>query len=197
MMGSKFRCILIGISLGGPQILHQVLPELAQRTDRPIIVVQEHLPKGMIAGLTKSLDRACQRYGRPVVSPAEGDAVRDQMIYLIADQRKPLLAKRETEPIFRFGNGLDVHEDDNAIDSLFRSTARLFGADAVAVVMTGSGNGGTVGAKILHEAGAHIVAQDRESSLSWGMPGSVVRAGIVDRVVSVKMLPNYIEGLMS
>ena len=80
---------------------------------------------------------------------------------------------------------------------MFRSTARLFGAETIAILMTGMGNDGTVGAKVLHQAGAHVIAQDRQSSAAWGMPGSAVRAGIVDRICSATVLPDYVEGLMS
>lgn len=196
-MAGKIRCILIGISLGGPNILHQVLPELSRRTDLPIVVVLKQIPRAVKAGLIKSLDRACGTHGRQVVCPSSGDPLRSGMIYLTTEDLKPVLAKRDTETVFLSGNGLNTNEGDGAIDGLFRSTARVFGAEALAVVMSGSGNDGTAGAKALYEAGGRVIAQDQESSISWEMPGSVIRAGIVNRVVSATLLPDYIEGLVS
>src|SRR3546814_15798698 len=61
---------------------------------------------------------------------------------------------------------------------MFASMAEVFGAGAVAVVLTGMGRDGTAGARRIVEAGGWVVAQDAESSVVWGMPGSVAREGL-------------------
>ena len=79
-----------------------------------------------------------------------------------------------------------------AVDVLFRSAAESFGRDVLAVVMTGMGKDGTGGCEKIHSAGGHIIVQDRASAVVWGMPGSVVQAGLADQVVPLEQLPEEI-----
>ena len=68
-------------------------------------------------------------------------------------------------------------------DVLFRSAAAALGGDAVAVVLTGMDRDGTAGLGPLKRAGAYVLAQDEATSVVWGMPGSVARAGLADEVL--------------
>jgi two-component system, chemotaxis family, protein-glutamate methylesterase/glutaminase len=69
------------------------------------------------------------------------------------------------------------------VDVLFRSVARICGAGTVAAVLTGMGQDGLRGAEWIREAGGRVIAQDRESSVVWGMPGAVAEAGLADEVL--------------
>jgi two-component system chemotaxis response regulator CheB len=77
---------------------------------------------------------------------------------------------------------------------LFQSVASVFGPASLAVVMTGMGQDGTDGAALIRKAGGTVFAQDEASSVVWGMPGSVVKAGLHHRVVSVGRLAEAIQG---
>jgi two-component system chemotaxis response regulator CheB len=70
-----------------------------------------------------------------------------------------------------------------AVDVLFRSVADVYGAGALAVVLTGMGQDGLRGCERIADAGGRILAQDRESSVVWGMPGFVANAGLAERVL--------------
>ena len=70
-----------------------------------------------------------------------------------------------------------------AVDVLFSSVAKTFGRDCLAVILTGMGQDGLRGCRAIHEAGGQIVAQDETTSVVWGMPGYVARAGLADRVL--------------
>jgi len=70
-----------------------------------------------------------------------------------------------------------------AVDALFASAAQVYGGAAIAVILTGMGQDGLRGTEILRAQGASILAQDEASSVVWGMPGAVVNAGLVDRVL--------------
>lgn len=72
-----------------------------------------------------------------------------------------------------------------AVDVLFRSVAKVYGSHVLAVVMTGMGQDGFRGCQQIRVDGGQVLAQDQASSVVWGMPGSVVRAGITDQVVSL------------
>jgi len=89
------------------------------------------------------------------------------------------------------GSGLRFHLDDGpmenscrpAVDVLFRSAAQYWGASALAVILTGMGSDGLEGVRVLRNEGARVIAQDEQSSVVWGMPGSIVREGLADEVL--------------
>ena len=72
-----------------------------------------------------------------------------------------------------------------AVDVMFRSVAETFGGNTLAIVMTGMGKDGLSGTQDLKAAGASVLAQDRATSVVWGMPGYVVDAGLADIVASL------------
>ena len=71
---------------------------------------------------------------------------------------------------------------------LFRSVASCYGAGALAVVLTGMGQDGLRGCEWIRERGGQVVAQDEASSVVWGMPGFVARAGLADAVLPLSMI---------
>jgi len=91
-----------------------------------------------------------------------------------------------------------VHQDppENscrpAVDVLLRSVARIFGPRSLAAILTGMGEDGLRGCKAIREAGGQILAQDEASSIVWGMPGQVARAGLADRVVPLSIMADEI-----
>jgi two-component system chemotaxis response regulator CheB len=79
-----------------------------------------------------------------------------------------------------------------AVDVLFRSVAKVFGAHSLSVVMTGMGQDGLRGCELLREAGGQILAQDEATSVVWGMPGYVAGAGLADRILPLSMIGDEI-----
>src|SRR3546814_2582795 len=79
---------------------------------------------------------------------------------------------------------------------MFASMAEFFGAGAVAVVLTGMGRDGTAGARRIVEAGGWVVAQDAESSVVWGMPGSVAREGLASAILPPDRMGRYFASQM-
>jgi two-component system chemotaxis response regulator CheB len=75
-----------------------------------------------------------------------------------------------------------------AADPLFRSAAAAFGPNVLAVVLTGMGQDGLRGCEAVRAAGGQIVVQDEASSVVWGMPGFVARAGLADRVLPLGLI---------
>ena len=91
-----------------------------------------------------------------------------------------------------------VHQDppENscrpAVDVLLRSVAQTFGPHCLAVILTGMGQDGLRGCEAIREAGGQVLAQDEATSVVWGMPGYVARAGLADRVLPLSLIGDEI-----
>jgi two-component system chemotaxis response regulator CheB len=79
-----------------------------------------------------------------------------------------------------------------AADVLLRGAAEVWGGNVLVVVMTGMGQDGLLGAMHLHHLGAPVIAQDEASSVVWGMPGAVAKAGIAERIVPLGQIAEII-----
>ena len=75
-----------------------------------------------------------------------------------------------------------------SVDVLFRSAARVYGGNTLAVVMTGMGQDGLIGCEHVKRAGGQVLVQDEESSVVWGMPGFVAKAGLADRILPLDQI---------
>jgi two-component system chemotaxis response regulator CheB len=75
-----------------------------------------------------------------------------------------------------------------AVDVLFRSVAKAYGPNVLAVVMTGMGSDGVLGARDVREAGGNVIIQDERSSVVWGMPGLVHASGLDDACYPLNQL---------
>jgi two-component system chemotaxis response regulator CheB len=102
--------------------------------------------------------------------------------------------------VVRIGSEVRVRLDRTAAcsgcmpsaDPMFAAVAATFGADAVAVILSGMGRDGHDGAQALVAAGGEVMAQDRDSSVVWGMPGAVARAGITSAVLPPALLARHV-----
>jgi two-component system, chemotaxis family, protein-glutamate methylesterase/glutaminase len=192
------RAVVIAASTGGPQALGAVLPELCAGVDVPIFLVQ-HMP----AEFTRSLaDLLARQTCRTAVEARDGEVAAPRTVYVAPGDRHLLL---------RAGSGRDVLTALNDLpkengfrpsaDVLFRSAAAVLGSEVVAVVLTGMTGDrvgdGTAGLRPLKRAGGYVIAQDEASSVVWGMPGSVVAAGLADAVLPLGQIAGAVRALVA
>jgi two-component system chemotaxis response regulator CheB len=186
--------VLIGASTGGPQALSKLLPELASRINSPILVVQ-HMPPGFTHSLAVDLSRRCPW---PVCEAEDNQVIAPGTIY-IAPGGKHLLLRSGLAG--RRMVGLNEQPPESgcrpSASVLFRSAAAILGSEAVAVVLTGMGNDGTAGLGPLKRAGGTVIVQDEESSVVWGMPGSVVAANLADIVAPLENIASEVEAAVA
>jgi two-component system chemotaxis response regulator CheB len=186
------RAVVIGASTGGPKALATLLPELARRVDAPILVVQ-HIPAEFTRSLAENLAR---QTGCNVMEAVDGASLRPRTL-VIARGGQHLLLRRDA------AGGLITGLTDQPPESgcrpsasvLFRSAAAMLGRDVVAIVLTGMGNDGVAGLGPLKRAGGYVIAQDEETSIVWGMPGSAVAAGLADEVLPLPHIAQAVAEL--
>lgn len=191
LRGPRPEVLLVGCSTGGPDALSLVLGALPAELPVPVLVVQ-HMPPVFTTMLAERLDRVSLlrvREAREGDVPAAGEV-------LVAPGGLHL-AVRRTAGVVRVA--LDDGPPENfcrpAVDVLFRSAAQVYGARAAALVLTGMGHDGLEGCRSLAAQGARILAQDEASSTVWGMPGSVVGAGLAHEVLPLAEVAGRVRAL--
>ncbi len=175
------KILVIGASTGGPVALTEVLMALPQNFPIPIVLVQ-HMPENFTKAFAERLNKQCNIRVREAV---DGDLLAPGLALLAPGGKQLMLDKRN-------GGCVRVLPDDDrvnykpSLDITFGSAANSFGDKALGVVLTGMGSDGCKGAGLLKEAGSQLWSQDEASSVIYGMPMAVARAGYSDRVLGLK-----------
>jgi two-component system chemotaxis response regulator CheB len=176
--------VAIGVSTGGPAALMDLLTTFPADFPVPILIVQ-HMPPAFTKLLADRLSaKASIRVaeGRPSQPLLPGHA-------WIAPGDFHMAVERSGE-VVRIVTNQQPPENScrPAVDVLFRSVAQVFGQHALAVIMTGMGQDGLRGCADIQAAGGHVLVQDEASSVVWGMPGFVARAGIAEGILPLDRL---------
>ena len=176
----RVELVTIASSTGGPAVLATVLSALAPDLTVPVLVVQ-HMPVGFTSAFA---ERLAQRTGLQVREAGADQPVAGAHVWLAAADQHLVVSKGETGLCLQLNRDEPEHSCRPAADVLFRSAAAVLGDSVLGVVLTGMGVDGLAGSRAIVEAGGRVLVQDRESSVVWGMPGSVARAGIADEMLS-------------
>ncbi|MCX5660791.1 MAG: chemotaxis response regulator protein-glutamate methylesterase [Planctomycetota bacterium] len=171
--------VAIGISTGGPNALSTMLPLLPASLPVPVVIVQ-HMPPIFTKLLADRLDAQCEI---DVKEGAAGMELRPGMALIAAGGTHMVVQRQGLRVVAQ--TTLDAPENScrPAVDVLFRSVAAAYKSRVLAVVMTGMGNDGLVGCRLMRQAGAQVIVQDEKSSVVWGMPGFVAREGLAHRIL--------------
>jgi two-component system, chemotaxis family, protein-glutamate methylesterase/glutaminase len=176
-----FQLVIIGASTGGPMALQEVLTRLPANFPLPILLVQ-HMPGTFTKAFAERLDRICQI---GVHEAVDGDVLKPGHAYLAPGGKQMLVEGRSALRV-RVIAGDERLNYKPSLDVTFGSAARDLGGRVLGVVLTGMGADGREGARLLKAQGATIWAQDEASSVIYGMPMAVARAGLTDEVLSLQ-----------
>ncbi len=193
MIKSEIRAIFVGSSTGGPKMLSTFLPDLTDKTDIPIFIVQ-HMPPLYTLSMSENLNRKCNA---SVTEAGNNTKVSPGNVYIAPGDKHLIVTKKSDGSIAT--ELTDAPPENNckpAVDVLFRSAALVFGSACIAVVLTGMGNDGSAGLKPLKMKGVHVIAQDEATSVVWGMPRSAVEAGLTDEVLPIDKIASRIHELI-
>lgn len=177
--------LTIGSSVGGPNCLAAILPELGKDFPLPVLIAQ-HMPAmftrlmaerfAAATGMEvrEGVDRAILKPGQVWIAPGHAHMVVER----VGAQAQLKIISSDIPNV----------NCRPSVDILFRSVATVYGSRTLAVVLSGMGNDGLQGCEVVQEQGGQILVQDRESSVVWGMPGFVANAGLAEAQLPLDQL---------
>ncbi len=185
--------IAIGVSTGGPNALATFLPMLPKSLNVPLLIVQ-HMPPRFTQLLAERLDAEC---GIHVVEATADMELQPGTAYIAPGDHHLTIKREGTKIVTALNQGPQENSCRPAVDVLFRSVADVYGASAIAIVLTGMGKDGYSGTQILKRAGAYVIAQDKDSSVVWGMPRFIAEAGLANAVVPIDQVAIEVQRCLS
>lgn len=177
--------LVIGSSTGGPRALRQVLSGLPADLAVPVLVVQ-HMPPGFTRSLAANLDQCSPLQVREA---AAGDVL-ERGVALVAPGGYHMIPTREG--VIRLDQGPTVNGVRPSVDVTLLGTVAVYGGRVLAVVLTGMGHDGLDGAMALKRAGGVVLAEHESTCVVYGMPRSIVEAGLADEVAPIDQMADAI-----
>lgn len=155
----------------------------------PPIIITQHIPEGFSTSFANRLNR---------ISSIEVFEVNEKMhlhnscAYLAPGGKHLLLDKNCNDYYAKSVDGERISRHKPSVDVMFRSVNNVVGKNALAIIMTGMGDDGSIGIKELYDNGAYTIAQDENSCVVFGMPKQAIARGAVCEIVGLDEIPNKI-----
>jgi|MDSW01.3.fsa_nt_gb two-component system, chemotaxis family, protein-glutamate methylesterase/glutaminase len=182
------KILAIGCSTGGPQALFQVLKHM-QGINVPIVITQ-HMPPKFTSMLAEHIQNQCHIH---CMEGENGMRLEPNKIY-IAPGGFHMVFKKQGENIqIVLDEGPPVNFCKPAVDPMFESLVKIYGQTILGVILTGMGQDGLEGSRKLVEQHGRLIAQDKETSTVWGMPGMVASAGLCHKILPLPEIGPWIK----
>jgi two-component system chemotaxis response regulator CheB len=186
------RMVAIGSSTGGPQALFGFVQGLGSGLGVPLVLTQ-HMPPGFTALLAQHIGKLG---GLSCAEAQDGEMLRADHIALAPGGRHLLVESDGGGFRARLSDAPPENFCRPSVDPMLRSVTAATGGRALMVMLTGMGQDGLLGTRALVEAGGTALAQDEASSVVWGMPGAVARAGLCHAVLPLEGLARTVRAMV-
>ncbi len=187
-----YDVVAIGTSTGGPIALQKVLVNLPANFPAPLVLIQ-HMPGSFTPAFAERLNKLCRIQVRQA---EDGDMLRPGLALLAPGGKQMMIENRGGQGRVRILPGDDRLNYKPSVDVTFGSLARSFPGKTLGVILTGMGADGKEGSRMMKQTGSVIWSQDEKSSVIYGMPMAVARAGLSDEILSLDEVgPRLVEGV--
>jgi len=174
--------VVIGSSTGGPPALQTIFAALQDRPDVGFAISQ-HMPPGFTRAFADRLNKFCPL---DIKEAEDGDLMAPGRVLVAPGGMNLTFRRRGAEVLAQVVQPSPDQRYTPSVDAMFHSASEVFGADLLAVVLTGMGNDGSRGVRMVKERGGQVLAEAEESSVVFGMPKEAIATGVVDRVVPLE-----------
>lgn len=176
----KFSLLMIGTSTGGPMALQTVLTQLPANFPTPIVLIQ-HMPSTFTGAFAERLNSLCKIEVREA---KDGDQLRPGLA-LLAPGGKQMMIDKRGGGIVRVLDGDKSLNYKPSVDITFGSATNVYPGKLLGIILTGMGSDGRDGSRLLKESGSVVWAQDEVSSVIYGMPMAIAKAGLADEIINL------------
>lgn len=181
LRGGRIEVLAVGASTGGPNALTALLGQLGPDFPVPVVITQ-HMPPLFTRLLAERMNAAS---ALSVHEAAGGETLEPGRVYVAPGDYHMEVRREGTRTRLSLNQEPPQNSCRPAVDVMFRSVAATYGGGTLAVVLTGMGQDGMRGCELVREAGGQVVVQDEASSVVWGMPGAVAKAGLADAILPI------------
>ncbi|WP_421844481.1 protein-glutamate methylesterase/protein-glutamine glutaminase [Marinobacter algicola] len=176
-----YSVVAIGTSTGGPVALQRVLTALPAGFPAPVVLVQ-HMPASFTPAFAERLNKLCQIEVRQA---EDGDMLKPGLALLAPGGKQMMIENRGGQGRVRILPGDDRLNYKPCVDVTFGSLARSFPGKTLGLILTGMGSDGKEGCRLMKQSGSDIWSQDEKTSVIYGMPMAVAKAGLSDEILAL------------
>jgi two-component system chemotaxis response regulator CheB len=184
--------LAIGSSTGGPQALFTLIQGLGKSPGVPVVLTQ-HMPATFTAILAEHITKLGFM---PCAEAVHGEKLVANRIYLAPGSRHLLVQGTVGGLVAQLSDGEPENFCRPAVDPMVRTATVATGGRTLLVMLTGMGHDGLAGTQALIAAGGTAIAQDEATSVVWGMPGAIARAGLCHAVLPLPALAQRVDRLL-
>lgn len=186
----KSKIVALACSTGGPKSLQQVIPMLPGSLDAPVVLVQ-HMPAGFTLSLAQRLDEMSSVH---VKEAEDGDVLKNGTVYIAPGGRHMRVVRSGRECCIRLSDEPAVEGLRPCANLMYESLENCRYDEVTCVVLTGMGADGTNGIKGLaaRHVNIHVIAQDEDTCIVYGMPKAIAQSGLADEVVPLSRVAEEI-----
>lgn len=182
--------LAIGSSTGGLQALTKLFSDLkGAAIDIPIVITQ-HLPEKFDESFASKIAEAS---GRKCIVVTGGEVLHPGEIYFAPSKKHLKLVRKDGKIITELDDSPPINFCKPAVDPMFASVAKVFKKNVLALVLTGIGSDGLEGAKEIVKNEGTVIAQDKDSSVVWGMPAAVSKEGLCSAILPLDEIADFVK----
>lgn len=186
--------VAIGTSTGGPKALLHVLKGIPADIPAPIVIVQ-HMPPGFTKSLADRLDHSTSIH---VKEAEHGEILQNAYAYIAPGDYHMEIKQVGTALVINLTHEPKINGHRPSVDVLFESLSNIGSVNKLAVILTGMGNDGSKGIRSMKKADSKtiVIAEDKETSVVYGMPKAAVLTNCVDHVAKLPQISEIISGVL-
>lgn len=189
------HAVVVASSTGGPTALIEIFTHLPARFPGAILIAQ-HMPDRFTKTFAERLDK---RSRLSVAECKDGDLVQARQGFVCPGGQlvtvRPTPPGKSGECLLEVSSPGDNDRYAPSADLLMRSAAAVFGSRTLGVILTGMGSDGAEGARAIQKAGGKVIVESEKTAAVFGMPGAAVRANVVDEILPLNEIANYLAAL--
>ena len=187
----QYDLIAIGASTGGTEAIKTVITNLPDNL--PPIIMTQHIPPVFSTSFANRLNDNAQM---TVIEPTESMPLLPGHAYLAPGDKHMVVVSKGGKLYMQLDDSAPVNRHKPSVEVMFNSVAKTVNKRCIAVMLTGMGADGAQAMKNLDDLGAHTIAQDKDSSVVWGMPGAVVQLGGAQEQLPVNKIGPRLKELL-